>query len=229
MLAPQTWRRLLEAQGFVDVRHPAEVAHGLGQQIVVGLSDGIVRQTVAAVTVVSARRLPTRDVAPTDESAVDPETTDGELREKLQSSLVRAVSDLLKLDLADIDPEAELSEFGFDSITLTAFAGVINGKYELELMPTVFYEYPTLAGLSEHLANEHRVVLTRYLGETRQVAAPELSGASVSAALPSAGRKPGARFAQAMAMPPKGMQRPRPRPRPRPRFLSSRSRLPSSA
>ncbi|WP_418116292.1 SDR family NAD(P)-dependent oxidoreductase [Variovorax sp. NFACC27] len=200
-LTPQAWRRLLEAQGFVDVRHPAEVAHGLGQQIVVGLSDGIVRQTVAAAPQVP--RLPVSNAAPKPvrASPVDPVITGKDLQKRLQSSLVRAVSDLLKLESEDIDPEAELSEFGFDSITLTAFANVINGMYGLELTPTVLFEYPTLAGLSEHLLHEYRTVLAKQLGDTVRATAPELSDASVSAALPM-GRSQRVRFAQAPAMPP---------------------------
>ncbi|WP_418120943.1 acyl carrier protein [Variovorax sp. NFACC29] len=182
------------------------------------------RQSLAVAIASSSRRLLKREAAPADESEAGRKGIDDELQQKLQSSLVRAVSDLLKLESEDIDPEAELSEFGFDSITLTAFANVINGMYGLELTPTVLFEYPTLAGLSEHLLHEYRTVLAKQLGDTVRATAPELSDASVSAALPM-GRSQRVRFAQAPAMPPKDMQRPRPRPR----FLSSRSRSRSSA
>ncbi|WP_143080858.1 acyl carrier protein, partial [Variovorax sp. YR750] len=172
-LTPQAWRRLLEAQGFVDVRHPAEVAHGLGQQIVVGLSDGIVRQrqTVAAPLVATpSHGLPAQDMAPRSvrESAA---SIGDALEEKLQSSLARAAAELLKLAPERIDPQSELSKFGFDSITLASFANVVNDQFGLELTPTVFFEYPTLAGLSEHLVREHRAVLARQLGGTERASA----------------------------------------------------------
>ncbi|WP_369406697.1 acyl carrier protein, partial [Chromobacterium alticapitis] len=46
------------------------------------------------------------------------------------------VSDHLKLDAAQLDPDAEFSEFGFDSITLTSFGNEINRRYGLALAPT---------------------------------------------------------------------------------------------
>ena len=55
----------------------------------------------------------------------------------------------------DIDVDAELSEFGFDSITLTMFGNILNERYGLTLAPTVFFEHPTLNGFAEHLLGEY--------------------------------------------------------------------------
>jgi acyl transferase domain-containing protein/acyl-CoA synthetase (AMP-forming)/AMP-acid ligase II len=43
-LAPNTWRDLLEEEGFVNVQSPAEAAHSLGQQIVIAESNGLLKQ-----------------------------------------------------------------------------------------------------------------------------------------------------------------------------------------
>src|SRR5581483_9109398 len=51
---------------------------------------------------------------------------------------------------------AELSALGFDSVSLTQFSNELNRAHGLDLMPTVFFEYPTLSGLAEHLVQEHR-------------------------------------------------------------------------
>ncbi|HXO68357.1 MAG TPA: class I SAM-dependent methyltransferase, partial [Bradyrhizobium sp.] len=46
-LSPEAWRRVLEAEGFRSVFFPAEEAHEFGQQVIIGESDGVVRQEMA--------------------------------------------------------------------------------------------------------------------------------------------------------------------------------------
>ncbi len=86
----------------------------------------------------------------------------GVLREKVQAALMQAVSVLLKVRLQDIDTDAELSEYGFDSISLTEFANTLNDKYRLELNPTVFFEYPTIGRVTDYLLTEYQDVLTAH-------------------------------------------------------------------
>ncbi|MCP4113199.1 MAG: SDR family NAD(P)-dependent oxidoreductase, partial [Desulfobacteraceae bacterium] len=80
------------------------------------------------------------------------------LPDNVQTVLIRAVSELLGVRTEDIDADAELSEFGFDSISLTEFANILNEKYKLELIPTIFFEYPTISSFAQYLAEEHRSV-----------------------------------------------------------------------
>ena len=53
-----------------------------------------------------------------------------DLRQKVQTALMRAVSKLLKVKLEDIDGDTELNEYGFDSISLTEFANRLNQEYQ---------------------------------------------------------------------------------------------------
>ncbi|AGO55272.1 polyketide synthase PksR [Serratia plymuthica 4Rx13] len=43
-IAPDTWREILEEEGFHSVEFPAQKAHALGQTIIVALSNGVIRQ-----------------------------------------------------------------------------------------------------------------------------------------------------------------------------------------
>ena len=96
---------------------------------------------------------------PKPKQTVNPESIDmGGLMEKVQGILMRGVSKLLKVKLEDIDVESELTEYGFDSISLTQFANALNQEYKLELTPTIFFEYPTLHGFAEYLVNEYQRV-----------------------------------------------------------------------
>src|SRR5947208_3617401 len=80
------------------------------------------------------------------------------LQAKVQATLMREVSKLLKVKIEDIDAETELIEYGFDSITLTQFGNTFNQEYKLELTPTIFFEHPTIRSFTGYLVKEHRDV-----------------------------------------------------------------------
>ncbi len=86
------------------------------------------------------------------------------LEERVLAELMTAAAHQLKVDLKDLADDVELSEYGFDSIGFTQFANALNDRFDLELTPTVFFEYPTLSGLAGHLSTNHGAVLADRLG-----------------------------------------------------------------
>jgi len=94
------------------------------------------------------------------------------LRGPLLSVLMDSVSTLLKVERGDLDNEVELAEYGFDSIGFTQFANAINARFGLEITPTLFFEYPTLALLAEHLAAQHAAAIAASLGISVTPTAP---------------------------------------------------------
>jgi polyketide synthase PksN len=85
------------------------------------------------------------------------------LLESVESMLVEVISQQLKVRAQEIDVEAELGEFGFDSISLTTFSNTLNQVYGLQLSPTIFFEYPTVRGFAGYLATEHAASLAQKL------------------------------------------------------------------
>jgi polyketide synthase PksN len=61
------------------------------------------------------------------------------LIEKIQQKLILMISHLLQVNSKEIALDTELSEYGFDSISLTTFANQINLEFKLELSPTIFF------------------------------------------------------------------------------------------
>lgn len=88
------------------------------------------------------------------------------LNEQVLAALMAAAARQIKVTLEDLAADVELTEYGFDSIGFTQFANALNEQFELELTPTVFFEYPTLAGLAEHLTAAHGATLAAHLGVT---------------------------------------------------------------
>nr|MDH3093127.1 acyl carrier protein [Bacillus velezensis] len=85
-----------------------------------------------------------------------------DLTAKLQELLAKEVSGLLKINIEEIDIELEFNQYGFDSITLTEFANKLNDTYQLDLTPTVFFEYATIQALAHHLAEDYQ---TQFAGK----------------------------------------------------------------
>lgn len=79
----------------------------------------------------------------------------GNLNESVQKILKKIAAKLLKMRDEDMDIDTEFITYGFDSILLTNFTNVINKKYNLEITPTILFEYPTIAGLAEYFADQH--------------------------------------------------------------------------
>ncbi len=158
-LSSEGWRTVLNQERFRSIFHLAAEAHALGQQIIAAESDGVTRRTEA---------IPCRATSDVTEGHKDPAgrldlrtpsiDRESELLEKIRTSLVQEVSLGFKLKVEDIDLDRELSEYGFDSISFTALAHQLNQLYGLELMPTMFFEHPTLGEVARHLAEHHRGV-----------------------------------------------------------------------
>jgi polyketide synthase PksM len=93
------------------------------------------------------------------------QASDDSWKDSFQTELVELVSDILKVNEADVAFTAQLSEFGFDSIGLTQFANKLNERYKLEIMPSVFFEYPTLQQFHAFLCQEFSDQFLEYFVE----------------------------------------------------------------
>ncbi|KAB7627759.1 non-ribosomal peptide synthetase [Alkalilimnicola sp. S0819] len=134
-------------------------------------------------------------------SAAAPAPDSSLLRERVQAALVRQVCRQLKVEPEDLAPDMELSEYGFDSISFTQFANALNEQFGLELVPTLFFEYPTLEALAGYLAEQHGAATAAALG-VEAPAAPAASTASSAPPAPvesSSSSAPAANEAQAAA------------------------------
>ncbi|XXY19533.1 SDR family NAD(P)-dependent oxidoreductase [Sorangium sp. So ce216] len=108
------------------------------------------------------------------------------LLKRIVQELVGDVSALVRADASQIDEQGELSRYGFDSVMFTEFANRLNQRYDLALMPTVFFECSTLALLGEHLVKNHGPQLRAKLDTGRAESAPKAAApASVEQARPS--------------------------------------------
>jgi acyl transferase domain-containing protein/acyl carrier protein/aryl carrier-like protein len=156
--------RVLRAQGVVPLATHEGVqalydawASGLARVLVV---SGDLRRIVANMSGGETR-------SPGDDSESlplhDPADSQEELLEKVQAALIQRVSRQLKVKPGEIDLESELSEYGFDSVSLTQFVSALNQDYGIDLLPTIVFEYPTVGKLASHLVKVYGEVLAKHL------------------------------------------------------------------
>ncbi|MEK1831027.1 acyl carrier protein [Priestia megaterium] len=82
--------------------------------------------------------------------------------QKVQEKVIQGVSAVLKIDKNEIDLHSEMNEFGFDSVTLTEYSNLLNEQYNLNIMPSIFFEHSTLYAFTEYLWDEYNQVLKDY-------------------------------------------------------------------
>ena len=73
------------------------------------------------------------------------------LAEEFSQVLRTQVSDVLRIPKNEIDFEAHISEYGFDSISITQLVNTLNRQYGFALSPAVMFEFRSLSSFCEHV------------------------------------------------------------------------------
>ncbi|WP_132147702.1 SDR family NAD(P)-dependent oxidoreductase, partial [Luteibacter rhizovicinus] len=157
------------------------LASGLNQLLVVAGDAARIRQVLLGKSQETVATLPS---TATNDSGAKTHQDDHALQDLVKRTLMGIVSSLIKVKPEDIDGETALSEYGFDSISLTEFGNALNQHYRLELKPTIFFEYPTLDGLAGHLVREYPTALAPQQAVTNSTTAAH-AAAAVAAPMPA--------------------------------------------
>lgn len=115
-----------------------------------------------------------------------------DLERAILPALMQIVSAQLKVAPDDLAPDLELTEYGYDSISFTQLANLLNDRFGLTLTPTVFFEHATLGKLAAYFARDHAPEFSSVLG----VAAPTIPAAVASAPRPAERSTPAQRREQ---------------------------------
>ncbi len=135
------------------------IASGAAQSLVLQGALPRIRQLLQTSAPVVNTEMPVQ-VNNEDSLSIDTE----QLRQKIRQMLLQFIAKLMKFEPEDLDVESEFSDYGFDSITLTDFANKLNQQYRLELTPTVFFEYSTIAEFADWLAREYESIFAKAFG-----------------------------------------------------------------
>ncbi|NVB40696.1 SDR family NAD(P)-dependent oxidoreductase [Pseudenhygromyxa sp. WMMC2535] len=118
----------------------------------------------------------TPSAAPSAPASEDPKRLTAEVTAELR----RIAAELLKLPLDELDVDADLAHFGFESITTIDFTNALNRRYGVDAMPTMFFESRTLASVASQLIAEFPEAVAAHHGP-----APALAPIQAQAQPPS--------------------------------------------
>lgn len=74
-----------------------------------------------------------------------------EVEENLQAFLVSKSAEVLKIDAGEVQWDADIDEYGFDSMEVNRFCVELNKHFSISIQPVLFLEVTSLAELSRYL------------------------------------------------------------------------------
>jgi acyl carrier protein len=73
---------------------------------------------------------------------------------EIEQWLVTQLAEILELPPAEIDVTARFDRYGLDSIAAVSLTGDLEDWLDYELDPVLMYDYPTIQGVAQYLAQE---------------------------------------------------------------------------
>jgi acyl transferase domain-containing protein len=107
------------------------------------------------------------------------------LQQCVEWDLRQVVSELLHIPRHKLSLQANLADFGFDSMTLQDFASRLSELFGDEIMPTLFFSHPSLSALSEHFVRQRSAMVERLYGGSPSEAPPPLAAKECLPSVPS--------------------------------------------
>lgn len=103
-----------------------------------------------------------RITAPVTSSVNEPQPQN--LLRGVEAFLQENVADILKLRIEDVPLDDEMGAYGLDSITLTELSNRVAENLDIQLTPTVFFEYPTLEAFAQYLLDDYAEIIQSKMG-----------------------------------------------------------------
>ncbi|MCP6681311.1 SDR family NAD(P)-dependent oxidoreductase [Bacillus nakamurai] len=170
-LYPESWKQVLESEGYRAVYFPAEAAHDLSHQIVAANSNGIVRQALQAAAE-KRDAAPKAQPAPHAEQETAVRKSDASLKEKSTEYMKTLIGETLKIPPGHIDSKAPLEKYGIDSIVVVQLTNTLRNVLD-QVSSTLFFEYQTIDALVERLIKTKRDAMIKLTGAAPVQEEPE--------------------------------------------------------
>ena len=156
-LSEEGWRRALRQEGFDGVHFPARDLHLHGQQTILAVSDGLIREQRYRVddahleAVGKGRSQAPRAVDVHPIGRVELRKVHGRIRDAIVASLCES----LKAEASTIGPDDSFADYGVDSLVGGHVVQLINRKLGLALATTTLFDYSSVTRLTAHIAAVH--------------------------------------------------------------------------
>ncbi|MCX8131440.1 MAG: SDR family NAD(P)-dependent oxidoreductase [Clostridia bacterium] len=181
-LYPETWKSVLETEGFNSVLFPVREAHEFGQQIIIAESDGVIRQQQKIKTDVSTAKEKkslqgnqssspgnaSKKAGPETSRPVSPNkgnaANDLVLEDFVKELIKEKISESLKIDIDEIGVDEPFADYGLDSITGVNLVFIINQALEIDLKVTTLFDYSSVNQLAAYILSGNKEAIAGIYG-----------------------------------------------------------------
>ncbi len=108
-----------------------------------------------ALSMKTTRRQPAHNITGKIESKKMDHMGNEETLRKTINILKQIISNISKIEVVDLEDQAEIEEIGFDSINLKELSFLIREYYQVDFSPAVFFECNTIQAIAQHLIEEY--------------------------------------------------------------------------
>lgn len=159
-LYPESWRKVLEMEGFRSVFFPAQEAHDIGQQIIVAESDGLIRNKQEPEH--DKSQMKQRDEGIRSDIDVTSEMAEEYVQELIVGKLVEA----LNVDFTMIDIHESFADYGLDSILGVNFVQAVNQGLGIHLQTTDIFDYSSVKQLTLYILSQYGDKVSQVLDQS---------------------------------------------------------------
>ncbi|MEK5142623.1 SDR family NAD(P)-dependent oxidoreductase [Paenibacillus sp. FSL M7-0134] len=159
-LYPESWRKVLEMEGFRSVFFPAQEAHDIGQQIIVAESDGLIRNKQEPEH--GKSQMKQRDEGIRSDIDVTSEMAEEYVQELIVGKLVEA----LNVDFTMIDIHESFADYGLDSILGVNFVQAVNQGLGIHLQTTDIFDYSSVKQLTLYILSQYGDKVSQVLDQS---------------------------------------------------------------
>jgi acyl transferase domain-containing protein len=174
-LYPARWQAVLEEEGFQAIFFPAQQSHDLGQQIIIAESDGVLPQ-IREVSSDNSSQTRKQELNTVGEHRRSPEksiprrsgkeTIDPVLEEYVRETLLKTVSEVLKMDQVLVEGDTSFVDYGLDSILGMNFVAAVSEILAIPLQATDIFDHSSVNRLTHFIVSEYKVKIASVLEQS---------------------------------------------------------------
>lgn len=170
-LYPETWRTVLESEGFLHSIFVKQKIDKTGQQVIVAESDGIVRQQKTITPPVNVKKVTSSVAIPEKQT---PKVSQDKIGlEPILSFIKQALAKTIKIAAEKIEIFTPFEKYGIDSILQVSFFQELE-KVTGELPKTILFEHNTVQELGEYLLSQGKAIKSSNIGSALPLTRPPL-------------------------------------------------------
>jgi acyl transferase domain-containing protein/cation diffusion facilitator CzcD-associated flavoprotein CzcO/acyl carrier protein/nucleoside-diphosphate-sugar epimerase len=169
-LSSEAWEHVLSSEGFEQIFFPLPEAHAAGQQIIIAMSNGIIRQPKLVIQ----KEIDSKSSGGIQEPLMVNINNENEavFKERAITYIKKIVSSVLRMPAQKIDATEPLETYGIDSILVVQLTTALRKVFN-NINSTLFFECQTIDALVVYLMETQREAFAKLIGFT---SAQNLSG-----------------------------------------------------